>query len=95
MRVSVPLKDGKPWLAIVADELFIHLNRTAYPSEAGFDQNRIFGGFGYKFGDARAELGYLNQYVRRFSDANQLNHCFVVNVVVSVGAAPAAPAALR
>jgi hypothetical protein len=64
-----------PWMAVVWDEAFFHLNDTNYPTRQGFDQNRAFAGVGYQASkDLRVELGYLNQYVKRYTDPNQLNH---------------------
>lgn len=74
-RAQFTLVGGTPWLGIVWDEVFVHLNETNYPSKAGLDQNRLFVGAGYQASpELRVELGYLNQYVRRFSDPHQLNH---------------------
>lgn len=74
LRASYTFGDT-PWMAVVWDELFVHLNDTNYPTRAGFDQNRAFGGLGYQASkDLRVELGYLNQYVKRYTDPNQLNH---------------------
>lgn len=54
------------WSLIGWDELFINANTVDWGPVAGFDQNRVFVGFGYQF-DAtfRTEIGYLNQYINR------------------------------
>ncbi len=88
VRAQLTLVEGKPWLAVVWDELFVHLNDTNYPSESGLDQNRAFVGAGYQAGsELRVELGYLNQYVRRFTDPNQLNHVLSVSMSFKLDAA--------
>ena len=52
-------------LSLVAwDEFFVRVNSTEWGGKAGFDQNRVFLGFGWSFSpELRAELGYMNQYV--------------------------------
>ncbi|MBM4361631.1 MAG: DUF2490 domain-containing protein, partial [Deltaproteobacteria bacterium] len=85
IRGQVRLGEDSPWLAIVWDEIFFHLNQTAYPSEPGLDQNRVFLGAGYQASpELRVELGYLNQYVKRFTDADQLNHVLSASLVFRV-----------
>lgn len=89
LRFSWTLVAGKPYQLIVADELFLHLNETAYRTEPGVDQNRAFVGVGYQAtSDLRVELGYMNVYVHRYTDAQQINHVFATNVNVRFGFAP-------
>lgn len=81
IRLQVTLAPGKPWQAIVSDEVFFHLNETAYITRPGLDQNRIFAGVGYKANkDLMVEAGYMNQYVRRFTDRAQLNHVLYLSL---------------
>lgn len=62
----------EPRLSLVAwDEFFVRINSTQWGGQAGFDQNRVFLGLGWSFTPgARAELGYMNQYVE---DRRQIN----------------------
>lgn len=76
---------GKPFLLVAYDEIFVHLDDSAYVTEAGFDQNRAFLGLGYDAGGARFEAGYLNQFVRRFGQPHQLNHAFVSSLTMKFG----------
>jgi hypothetical protein len=98
VRFAYTLSSGKPWLVIFTDELFLHLSESGYRTEPGLDQNRAFLGLGYQANpDFRVEMGYMNHYVHRYTDANQLNHVFSLNVVTRFGfplpAAPSAPPA--
>jgi hypothetical protein len=98
VRLAVNFKKDAPWQLIVWDEFFFHLNETAFTTERGFDQNRAFVGLGYDTKPVRVEVGYINQYVRRFHDPDQLNHVFALNFIIKLGharhATPApAPAA--
>ena len=64
-----------------------------YRTEPGLDQNRAFIGLGYQAApDLRVELGYMNHYVYRYTDAHQVNHVFATNVNVRFGFTPPAPA---
>jgi hypothetical protein len=77
---ALPVADG-PWQLIAAPELFVHLNETTFPTQAGLDQVRMFVGAGYQMGELlRAEAGYLMQAVRRFTDRDQLNHVLWISL---------------
>lgn len=68
---------------VVWDELFIALNDTDWGQRGGFDQNRIFVGFGMKrHHDSRwrVEVGYMNQTVNRLGPNDLSNHVLAVNV---------------
>jgi hypothetical protein len=85
IRFAVNFKKDAPWQLIVWDEFFFHLNETAFTTEPGFDQNRAFAGVGYDTKQFRVEVGYINQYVRRFHDPDQLNHVFSLSFIVKLG----------
>jgi hypothetical protein len=84
-RLAFNFVADNPWQLIVWDEPFFHLNSTNYPSEPGLDHNRAFVGIGYDAKPLRVEVGYINQYVRRFRDPHQLNHIFSLNFVIKLG----------
>ena len=68
---------------VVWDELFIALNDTDFGQRSGFDQNRIFIGFGMKphhNSNWRVEVGYMNQTVNQSGPTNRSNHILAVNV---------------
>lgn len=77
-----------PKVSLVAfDEIFINL--TAVPDlgrKAGFNKNRIFAGFAYKFNDvATGEIGYLNQIFNRPNSPrpDQMQHILSVNLLLN------------
>jgi hypothetical protein len=69
---------------VVWDEVFVNLNNTDWgpklQSHQGFDQNRGFVGFGYRFTpEIKTEIGYLNQYIDVHSSSNnRMNNIFSV-----------------
>jgi hypothetical protein len=94
VRVALtPIPDW-PWQLVVWDEIFFHLNttgepgnpRTGYPSQTGFDQNRLFLGVAYQpTASVRVELGYLNQVVNRMDrPPDQINHALSLSVAFSL-----------
>ena len=86
------LAPGKPFQLIASDELFLNLSESDFRTEPGFDQNRAFLGVGYQATpDLRVELGYMNHYVHRYTDADQVNHVFATNVHVRFGFPPPSP----
>jgi len=77
-----PLERAPRLSMVVWDELFIHLNDTNWGANAGFDQNRVFLGFGLKIDPRsahRIEVGYLNQYVNRSTGTDLSNHLLSIN----------------
>ena len=68
---------------VVWDELFVALNDTDWGQRSGFDQNRIFVGFGLKRHHSskwRVEIGYMNQTVNQRGPTDRSNHILAVNV---------------
>jgi len=68
---------------VVWDELFIALNDTDFGQRSGFDQNRIFVGFGFKRHHSspwRVEVGYMNQSVNQRGPTDRSNHILAFNV---------------
>lgn len=68
---------------VVWDELFIALNDTDFGQRSGFDQNRIFVGFGFKRHHSspwRVEVGYMNQSVNQRGPTDRSNHVLAFNV---------------
>lgn len=53
---------GGPYFAL-QNELFLNTgNKTAVNGKT-FDQNRLYGAFGYRIGKLDIEAGYMNQYI--------------------------------
>jgi hypothetical protein len=68
------------------DEIFIYLNSTDWGADSGFDQNRLFAGFGWNFDMDRritGEIGYLNQFIRKPSGADEMNHVLSINLLLN------------
>jgi hypothetical protein len=68
---------------VVWDELFIAFNDTDWGQRSGFDQNRIFVGFGFKKHHSskwRVEIGYMNQTVNQRGPTDRSNHVLAFNV---------------
>lgn len=70
----------EPRLSLVVwDEFFIRVNSTHWGGQAGFDQNRVFLGFGWSFTPGvRTELGYLNQYVEDAKHVNETDNNLIM-----------------
>jgi len=65
------------------DEVFFNLNDTNWGADSGFAQNRAFGGFGWGFDASRrirTAIGYLNQFIRRPSADDAMNHILSINI---------------
>ena len=68
---------------VVWDELFIAFNDTDWGQRSGFDQNRVFVGFGFKKHHSskwRVEIGYMNQTVNQPGPTDRSNHVLAFNV---------------
>lgn len=83
-KLTHPLGQGGRWYLSAWDELFVHLNDTDWGADGGFDQNRAFVGLGARLGAAAsAEVGYLNQRVRRPGRADASNHVLSLTLFLS------------
>lgn len=61
---TYPLNDL--FYLMAAEEVFLNLNTVSWGPVAGYDQNRVFAGVGYRFNQTtRAEIGYLNNFINR------------------------------
>ncbi len=83
VRGEKKLGDCSKYTAVVWDELFFALNDTDWGQRGGFDQNRIFVGFGLKKNPEsrwRVEVGYMNQTVNRLGPSDLSNHVIAINV---------------
>ncbi|KTC93760.1 DUF2490 domain-containing protein [Legionella drozanskii] len=85
LRLVVPLDDRSRFSFVSNDELFWHHNDyIGRKNSEGFDQNRYFIGLGYKINtNATTEIGYMNQYIRRFDVPNFLAHIVSVNLFLN------------
>jgi hypothetical protein len=65
---------------VVWDEVFVHLNSTDWGARQGFDQNRGFAGFGYRWHpQILTEIGYLNQFIST-AKVDRMNHILSLNL---------------
>lgn len=83
VRGEKKLGDCSKYTFVVWDELFVAFNDTDWGQRGGFDQNRIFAGFGLrKHHDSRwrVEIGYMNQTVNRLGPNDLSNHVLAVNL---------------
>ena len=83
LRVSVPVRKTR-WSVVAYDELFLGL--PGGQSLRTFDQNRAFGGLGYRFErQTRIEAGYLQQsLLQRSGRVLELNHTIQVGIYTTV-----------
>jgi hypothetical protein len=72
--------EAEPQLSLVLwDEFFVRANTTPAGGRAGFDQNRVFGGFGWTFNpNFRTELGYMNQYIENANHTAATMHHLIM-----------------
>ena len=79
---------SEPRLSLLGyDEIFFSLNDTDWGASSGLDRNRLFVGFGWRFGAAGrlvGELGYLNQLVRNESGPHEVHHLLAVNLLLDL-----------
>jgi hypothetical protein len=70
-----------------SEELFFDLNDTDWGADRGFTQNRFSVALSARLnekGSAVAELGYLNQYIRRDGARDAVNHLVVVSLMFNL-----------
>ncbi|KTD24193.1 hypothetical protein Lmac_3066 [Legionella maceachernii] len=80
MKIAIPLKYNSRLSAVGSDEVFWHKNNYIGRNGRGFDQNRLFVGLGYKINsNATTEIGYMNQYIRRYGVPNFLSNIVSIN----------------
>jgi hypothetical protein len=86
IRVVHPISRDHRWLAIVWDEVFVHLNTLGNGPEAGFDQNRFFAGVGRDVNrHLRVETGYLlNNVNRPRTSSDRTNNVWLVQFTASL-----------
>jgi hypothetical protein len=85
-KLSYPLPFEARLKLVGYDEIFININKTDWGAETGLDQNRIFLGFGWNFDPHErviAEVGYLNQYIRKPSSPDEMNHILSINLFLN------------
>ena len=86
-KLSVPMPMVSPNASfVVLDEIFVNLNDIDTGARAGYNQNRVFAGFAYKFNKVTTgEIGYLNQHFNRPGTPrpDQMQHILAVNLFLN------------
>lgn len=76
--------DGRVY-ASLWDEVFLAFDDTDWGARAGLDQNRAFGGIGFRLAPGVAlEAGYLNQYVFRQARDDASNHILAFSLYLNL-----------
>lgn len=84
VKLSSPLAAHPKFSLVMYDEWFWHKNDFIGRNGQGFDQNRFFVGIGYQFNKSTSlEVGYLNQYIRRFGVPNFLANALSIALYVN------------
>ena len=76
--------DPEGWVVFALwDEVFVPISDSAWGQRAGFDQNRLFVGFGFNVipGSVRVDVGYTNQWIPR-EGTDSVNHIAAVNTFI-------------
>lgn len=85
LKISIPLNIGAKISFVSSDELFVHKNNFVGKNSRGFDQNLFFIGIGYQANTkVTTEIGYMNQYIRRFGVPNFLANILSVSFFLSI-----------
>lgn len=85
VKIAIPIKSHPKFSLVSSDEIFIHRNHFIGNDSRGIDQNRIFAGFSYKISSlATTEIGYMNQYIRRFGSPNFCANIVSLNLFLSL-----------
>lgn len=85
-KLAIPIAEIPNLSFVVANEIFLNFNDVDMGFQSGFDQNRLFGGFAYRFSPmVTTEVGYLNQYLNRrnTSRPDSMQHILAVSVALN------------
>ena len=86
VKVALPIAAKSRLFLAAYNEAFFDLNDTDWGQRAGFSQNRLFVGLGWKFdspareGSLSVEVGYLNQFIHNQSKTDRINHILSINL---------------
>ncbi|MDM8176170.1 MULTISPECIES: DUF2490 domain-containing protein [Olivibacter] len=75
--INSPLQQpfNKGWFLALQNELFFNIQNKDNVNGSLFDQNRAYAAFGYRFSPKYdLEIGYMNQFSKRNTQPNLLNH---------------------
>ena len=84
MKAVYPLPDSR-WSVVTFNEIFFNLNSRGRGPAPGFDQNRLFAGFGLDVtADTRVESGYLWRYLSRRDMENIHDHAVAIFIYLNL-----------
>jgi len=87
LKIALPLMNHSKLGLVGSEEFFWHKNNFIGQNGSGFDQNRLFAGFGYQVTQGIVlEAGYMNQYIRRFDVPNFQANILSINLLVDMDA---------
>ncbi len=82
LEIPIPNED---WYLSSFNEVFVNLNSDSDGPQSGFDQNRLFFGFGGKLSDrVKAEFGYQWVYERKRGEDENI-HALILNLTIQTG----------
>lgn len=85
VKATRPLGADQPTYLSLWAEAFVNFNDTRGGPQAGFDQNRVFGGLGFRLSPTtRFEAGYLHQWVNRHGRADAHNHILSLTLLLNL-----------
>lgn len=79
LRGSYALTEKKDFGLTGYDELMVNLNGVNNGPWAGYDRNRIFFGPYWQIDNARYEVGYLGEHLKRFGSDERWAHALLVS----------------
>jgi hypothetical protein len=84
LKLEIPIPD-EDWYLSSFNEVFVNLNSDSDGPQSGFDQNRLFFGFGGKLSDrVKAEFGYQWVYERKRGEDENI-HALILNLTIQTG----------
>jgi len=74
LHLAQPIRDSR-WSVVAWNETFVNVNEKNEGPPHGYEQNRLFGGIGFRFGShARVVGGYLWRNMNSRNDRSQDDH---------------------
>jgi hypothetical protein len=78
LRLDMPL-GGSPWALVGSEEVFVNLNSQGEGPVGGFEQNRLYGGLGFRVTEQlRLEGGYQWEYKENRGSESENVHAILV-----------------
>lgn len=85
LKIVAPIPNKSKLSIVSSNELFWLTNNLLGQNNKGFDQNRFFIGWGYKYNSKiHTEIGYLNQFIHRRAASNLLAHNLYTTLIATI-----------